>query len=97
MSRFLRAALFPTIVVVVLAYVLVTLLTGCGSDESSYEQTNPPGWLNHDTRKVQIILDGTAMTCIERRGEGGSVVSGQYGGLTCDWYGWHLRREAVAR
>ena len=79
-----------------LGSLLVVIATGCGGEDdfkSSEARPVQTGWLNHGMKLVTVILDGTEMLCLERRGNSGDYVSGQYSGLTCDWYGWRQKRE----
>lgn len=85
--------LFPAIVV---GIVLLWLLFGCGGESNlSSEDAEPvrSRWLNHGTKLVTISVDGTEMLCIERRSNSDQSYGGQYAGLTCDWVGWHAKRE----
>lgn len=90
--------LAASVAIVVAAVVLAILgLAGCGGGEeftSSNASRVDSGWLSHGLKLVRVEVDGTEMLCLERRGNSGDYVSGQYSGLTCDWYGWRKKREA---
>lgn len=80
-----------------IATILAVALAGCGEGEATYEtqqaeSVSSSGWLNHNLKLVRITVDGTELLCLERQGKSGEYSSGQYAGLTCDWFGWHAKR-----